>query len=274
MLVNENVHWVFIGEEHIMLLEDIVNNFAISLKVVDETTTTTRESRSGSGAYIPCVGTIWEDDFTREATIAWALRTPQDFHNFSEKWFEVPYPVGRGKCDLVLSGAGFMPEFGLAAYEWAIENKYVRFIGDNGKNNDYGVTKVVSPYRKDRSSVLDAERLLKFHPAEKKAILMYGFEFDSDSHRLALEWCKANEIIGDQSKNRERVKNMKGILDKADPKTHEMSMRDLIPLFEAAAKTKGIVLGPCVEKEFWGLSRHPLYHRGRILAWQVLESEH
>ena len=50
---------------------------------------------------------------------------------------------------------------------------------------------------------------------------------------------------------------MKGILDKADPKTHEMSMRDLIPLFEAAAKTKGIVLGPCVEKEFWGLSRHP-----------------
>ena len=56
----------------------------------------------------------------------------------------VSYPSKRGKCDLVLSGQGFKPEFGLAAYEWAIENKYVRFIGDNGKNNDYGVTKVVS----------------------------------------------------------------------------------------------------------------------------------
>ena len=67
---------------------------------------------------------------------------------------------------------------------------------------------------------------------------MYGFEFNSDSHRLALEWCDRNEGNGDQKKNRERVKNMKSILDKADPKTHEMSMRDLIPLFEAAAKTK------------------------------------
>ena len=254
-------------------LKHIVANMAASLKVVDESTEIQRESRSGSGGYIPCVGTMWEDDFTREAVITWALRSPSDFHGFTEKWFEVPYPVGRGKCDLVLSGAGFSPEFGLAAYEWAIENKYVRFIGDNGKNNDYGVTKVVSPYRKDRSSVLDAERLLTFHPAEKKAILMYGFEFDSDSHRLALEWCDAHESVGDQSKNRERVKNMKSILDKADPKTHEMSMQDLIPLFEAAAKTKGIQLGPCIEQEFSGLSRHPLYHKGRILAWQVLESE-
>ena len=253
-----------------MELQDIVDNFALSFKVVDDNTTTQRSSRSGSGAYIPCVGTIWEDDFTREAVIAWALRSPQDFQNFSENWFEVNYPgKRRGNCDLVLKGAGFEPEFGLAAYEWAIENKYVRFIGDNGKNNDYGVTKVVSPYRKDRSSVLDAERLLEFHTAEKKAILMYGFEFNSDSVLLANEWCDRQR--GDQSKNRERVKNMKSVLDKADPKTHEMSMQDLIPLFEAAAKTKGIKLGECIQKSFDGLSRHPLYHRGRILAWQVLE---
>ena len=126
--------------------------------IMNETTETQRASRSGSGDYIPCVGTIWEDDFTSEAVINWVMRRPTDFQNFSERWFEVSYPVGRGKCDLVLCGSGFKPEFGLAAYEWAIENKYVRFIGDNGKNNDYGVTKVVSPYRKDRSSVLDAER--------------------------------------------------------------------------------------------------------------------
>lgn len=255
-----------------MELEDIVKNMAESLVVVDQTTETQRASRSGSGDYIPCVGTIWEDDFTSEAVINWVMRRPTDFQNFSERWFEVSYPVGRGKCDLVLCGSGFQPEFGLAAYEWAIENKYVRFIGDNGKNNDYGVTKVVSPYRKDRSSVLDAERLLDFHSAEKKAILMYGFEFNSDSYRLAKEWCDLHESEGDQVKNRERVKNMKSILDKADPKTHEMSMQDLIPLFEAAAKTKGIRLGPCIQAEFSGLNRHPLYHRGRILGWQVLEA--
>ena len=101
---------------------------------------------------------------------------------------------------------------------------------------------------------------------------MYGFEFDSNSHRLALEWCKRNEKNGDQTKNRLRVKNMKSILDKADPNTHEMSMKDLIPLFEAAAETKGIKLGSCIQESFSGLFRHPLYHRGRILAWQVLEN--
>lgn len=253
-----------------MELEQIVENMAKSLVIVDEITEIQHESRSGSGAYISCVGTMWEDDFTRESIINWALRSPGDFENFTEKWLEVSYPVGRGKCDLVLSGKGFKPEFGLAAYEWAIENKYVRFIGDNGKNNDYGVTKVVSPYRKDRSSVLDAERLLTFNLAEKKAIIMYGFEFDSNSHSLALKWCDENYSAESDKKNRDRVKNMKSILDKADPKTHEMSMRDLIPLFEAAAKTKGIKLGPCVEKEFSGLKRHPLYHKGRILGWQVL----
>ena len=176
-----------------------------------------REQAEQDQEYIPCIGTIWEDDFTREVVSNWHRSHPSEFQNFSEKWFEVSYPSKRGKCDLVLSGQGFKPEFGLAAYEWAIENKYVRFIGDNGKNNDYGVTKVVSPYRKDRSSVLDAERLLNFHTAEKKAILMYGFEFDSNSHRLALEWCERNEKNGDQTKNRLRVKNMKSILDKADP---------------------------------------------------------
>lgn len=64
---------------------------------------------------------------------------------------------------------------------------------------------------------------------------------------------------------------MKSILNKADPKTHEMSMKDLIPLFEAAAKTKAVKLSQCFESEFSGLTAHPLYHRGRILAWKVLE---
>ena len=79
---------------------------------------------------------------------------------------------------------------------------------------------------------------------------MYGFEFDSNSHRLALEWCERNERNGNQTKNRLRVKNMKSILDKADPDTHEMSLTDLILLFKAAAETKGVKLGPCIQKPY------------------------
>ena len=72
---------------------------------------------------------------------------------------------------------------------------------------------------------MDAERLLSFHPAEKKAIIMYGFEFDSDSHRLALDWCERNKEGGDYDKNLQRVKNMKSILHKSGGRGNNMSMR-------------------------------------------------
>ena len=72
-----------------MELEQIVENFAKSLVVVDETTEIQRTSRSGSGDYIPCVATMWEDDFTREAVITWALRSPNDFENFSENGWKL-----------------------------------------------------------------------------------------------------------------------------------------------------------------------------------------
>ena len=252
-----------------MELKVIAEKIAHYLPIVDRETTTQRASRTGSGEYIPCVGTIWEDDFTREVIQAWASDSPSDLPSFSSDWLEVKYPGRRGNCDLCISGPEYEPALGDPPFEWAIEMKYVRFIGDNGKNNDYGVTKVASPYRKDRSSVLDAERLITFTPALKKAIIMYGFEFDSASYDHAVEWCNSNTQGAERAKNLERAKHMKGVLDKEDPRTHHMSMMNLIPLFEAAASTNDIQLSECIYKEFDDLYRHPLYRKGRILAWEV-----
>ena len=253
-----------------MELNHIVDRVAASMKIVDASTMTQRASRTGSGAYIPCIGTIWEEDATREVLAEWNKSFP-DLVGYKASWVEVPYPDRKStKCDFVINTTGFTTTFGNPPYEWSIENKYVRFIGDNGKNNDYGVTKVVSPYRKDRSSVLDAERLAEFTLSTRKAIMMYGFEFDSDSHRLALDWLKNNQHRPDHEQNVERVRNMMKVLDNTDPTNNEMSMIDLVPLFEAACATRGIKLGPLVTTEILGLTRHPLYHKGRILAWEVL----
>ncbi|MBT5183920.1 MAG: hypothetical protein HOM47_01955 [Euryarchaeota archaeon] len=71
-----------------MELNEIVEKMAKALIVVDSATKTQRTSRSGSGDYISCVGTIWEDDFTQEAVIRWALNYPGDFSGFSDDWFE------------------------------------------------------------------------------------------------------------------------------------------------------------------------------------------
>jgi len=252
-----------------MELKVIVERLAEALVNVDEKTTTVHESRSGSGAYLPCVGTIWEDDFTREAVIEWNEIYPRDFSGFTKEWLEVKYPT-RGKCDLCIRSIDYDVSIGEPTFEWAIEMKYVRFVGDNGKNNDYGVTKVASPYRKDRSSVLDAERLGEFNLAKRKAIVMYGFEFDSASYDHAVNWCETNSVGDDKTKNLDKAKNMKGVLHKEDPETHHMSLLDIVPLFEAAVGVRNIKLGKLEHKAFDGLSRHPLYRKGRILAWEVL----
>ena len=250
-------------------LEKISQRISEYLPVVDAITQTQRASRTGSGAYIPCVGTIWEDDFTREVVQEWSKDAPGELPGFSNDWLEIRYPNHRGNCDLCLNGKGYSSGFGQPPFEWAIEMKYVRFIGDNGKNNDYGVTKVASPYRKDRSSVLDAERLLGFDLASRKAIVMYGFEFDSDSYANALDWCNSYSSPSDMKKNMQRAKDMKGVLDKEDPVSHRMELTSLISLFEAAAKTRGIRLGSVIQNTFDGLDRHPLYSRGRVLAWEI-----
>jgi hypothetical protein len=252
-----------------MELKTIVQRMAESLKLVDQTTTTQRASRSGSGDYIPCVGTIWEDDFTREALRAWELNHPEEFSTTTDEWTEVKYPKSRGNCDFCFTSRNYKSGFDEPPLEWAIEVKYVRFIGDNGKNNDYGVTKVASPYRKDRSSVLDAERLQEFTIAKRKAIIMYGFEFDSESYTSALEWCKLREGQSDQTANLLRAKNMKNVLHKENPSTNEMSMLDLVPLFEAAVNLREVKLGPLFHQPFGGLTRHPLYRKGRILGWEI-----
>ena len=253
-----------------MELSFIASRLAELLPVVDSKTTTQRASRSGSGDYIPCVGTIWEDDFTKEVISEWFSRYPEELSGFSDKWIEVKYPNKRGNCDLCIRSNDYNADLGEPPYEWAIEMKYVRFIGDNGKNNDYGVTKVASPYRKDRSSVLDAERLVDFSLAKRKAILMYGFEFDSASYDHAISWCDKNSTGSEKLKNIERSKNMKKILHTEDPDLNQMSMLSLIPLFEAASKTRKINLSKCSNFEFNDLSKHPLYRMGRIMAWEVL----
>lgn len=83
---------------------------------------------------------------------------------------EVPY-VGapRKKCDLCWGEA---PD-----YEWAIEIKMIRMLGDNGKPNDNLPTHILSPYPGHRSALTDCEKLLASGLGKRKAVLMYGYDY-------------------------------------------------------------------------------------------------
>ncbi|HUK87395.1 MAG TPA: hypothetical protein VLT85_06995, partial [Terriglobales bacterium] len=81
----------------------------------------------------------------------------------------VKYPsIPRQKCDLCL---GSTPN-----WEWAIEVKLFRMLGDNGKSNDNMLMHILSPYPKHRSALTDCTKLLKSGLSGRKAVLIYGFE--------------------------------------------------------------------------------------------------
>jgi hypothetical protein len=81
----------------------------------------------------------------------------------------VAYPESpRRKCDLCL---GVAPN-----WDWAIEVKMIRFLGDNGKLNDNILMHVLSPYPEHRSALTDCDKLLQSSIRGRKAILIYGYD--------------------------------------------------------------------------------------------------
>jgi hypothetical protein len=79
----------------------------------------------------------------------------------------ISYPTAaRQKCDAW---------FG-EPLEWAVEIKMGRFRGDNGKPDDTGIKDLISPFRQDRSALVDASKLAGSGFESRMAILVYGFD--------------------------------------------------------------------------------------------------
>lgn len=51
-----------------------------------------------------------------------------------------------------------------------------RFRGDNGKPDDTGIKDLISPFRADRSALIDVVKLAESKFASRKAVLVYGFD--------------------------------------------------------------------------------------------------
>jgi len=80
----------------------------------------------------------------------------------------VPYGLGsRQKCDLCLGPP--------APWDWAIEVKMFRPMGDNGKPNDNILMHIISPYPNDRSALTDCTKLAESTIGLQKAGLIYGY---------------------------------------------------------------------------------------------------
>lgn len=81
----------------------------------------------------------------------------------------LPYPdAPRQRCDIWLGDPT----------EWVVEVKMARFKGDNGKQDDTALKDLLSPYESDRSALTDTVKLARSGFPSRKAMLIYGFEFE------------------------------------------------------------------------------------------------
>lgn len=240
-----------------MDLKLITERFAEGIVSIDQGLTNLRVNEQRSMIYQPGAKTLGERELVSAVTGWWTGQYPTDFNSSSDYALatEVSYPsISRAKCDLILSSDGSPMEYP----EWAIEVKHISFAGNNGKNNDYNVQKMLSPYLKDRSLIHDIRRLKENPMGQKQAVLGYCFEYTADSIREAHE--KFSELH-----DMEVLNNLSAVLHKNQgPLVIDEIAGFADQIFEGLNLTD-----PLVATRFKGAWKHPAGGNGTVFAWQI-----
>jgi hypothetical protein len=149
-----------------MELQELVTDFAAGIAHVDAGRPQAASARSGS-LYQPGIGPHTEDATIRLVVAAIKATKPTSYAALIN--LGIPYQGTRQKCDICV---GAPP-----AWEWAIEVKMIRMLGDNGKPNDNLPTHILSPYASHRSALTDCTKLVHSAIQGRKGILMYGYDY-------------------------------------------------------------------------------------------------
>lgn len=150
-------------------LKTIVEDFSICLKRADSKAPQAINVRSKE-MFQPGIGPHSESQVVQLITKELIEYAP-DRYNDNNIGLGIPYPENpRQKCDLCVRSN--------SEWEWAIEIKMLRFLGDNGKVNDNILMHILSPYPEHRSALTDCGKLRNSTLGKSKAILIYGFDND------------------------------------------------------------------------------------------------
>ena len=240
-----------------MEFHQILERFAEGLVAVDASTTHETANQRTGEIYLPGVKTLREPKFVEELLNWWRLEHLSDFNPIGASDREVPYrEVPRTSCDLTFSTDGSP----LARPEWAIEVKHIALVGNNGKNNDYVVPKILSPYPKDRSLIHDINRMRKHPIGKRQGVIGYCFEY-------SFETCK--EALEKHPKHEEYVNNARAVCKKNDPSEGRLSALSMAKFANEIFLANNLVK-PLQVAEFSNAWRHPCGGRGHIFGWEVL----
>ena len=156
-------------------LGELTKGFAEALKSVDARRPVASNARTGK-PFLPGIGPNTER--TTVKLVAEEMKERR-VHLRDEIRLEIPYPNSpRSKYDFCI---GSTPD-----WEWAIEIKMLRLMGDNGKPNDNILMHILSPYPEHRSALTDCTKLLRAGFSGRLAIMIYGYEYPGWPMELAI----------------------------------------------------------------------------------------
>jgi hypothetical protein len=237
-------------------LSSIVHRIASLLPHVDTTAPYGKKNQRTGAPYLPGLPALGETDARDLLVEAWVRSYPAEFEPSGHVATEVDYPgLAHARCDLLFSTSGWTDK----TPEWAIELKRIQFVGDNGKNNDFNVQKMLSPYLKDRSLIHDIERMRAYPLARRHAVIGYAFSYSLKSCSVALSL---------HPKEASRIDNIREVCRRNDPASGEMPSTDLIHLADLFFKSRGVVKNFAMVS-FTGLWRHPCGGDGNVFGWEV-----
>lgn len=242
-----------------MELNEFILRVAEGLTHVDAADAGGRSSQRTGQAYLPGVKTMTEVQFVSAFANWWVEAHPNDLKSSYGDPFalEVKYPsISRAKCDLVFCTDGST----LQAPEWAVEFKHISLAGDNGKNNDFNVPKMLSPYLKDRSLMHDLGRLREDPIAAKQAVIGYCFDYSFDT---------CDEALRRHPDKADVIKNLRSVCRSVDPKGGVYSVLPLVEFANEIYKNEGLV-GDLHKAAFSNAWRHPAGGNGWVFGWEVL----
>ena len=188
----------------------------------------------------------------------WQHEHPEDFGSLATGAIEVEVPYSntpRAKLDLLLrseSPAGPVPT-------WAVEVKHIALVGNNGKNNDFNVAKILSPYLKDRSLMHDIQRLKTDPFCSRQAVIGYCFDYSFETV------AEARKIFENEQ---ETLDNIFEVCKKVDAKSGRYSVLDLVDFADDIFVSRDLVK-PAQTLSFGPTWRHPAGGYGWLFGWEI-----
>ena len=158
--------WVAGNRTMPVALSELVSDFAVSIALADSRRPQASNVRSGVQFQVG-IGPHTETQTAELVGRELELLKPALYRGRVS--LGVPYPeMLRQKCDLCIG-----PQ---EPYDWAVEIKLLRFLGDNGKANDNILMHLLSPYAQHRSALTDCTKLRQSALGRQKALIIYGYD--------------------------------------------------------------------------------------------------